>query len=967
MAFFYVLHSSNPGGGGNQGGGDTGGGIASRLTISDWATDSSYLKGELTVYMGKLYRIKNSITKSTLSPDIDPANYEQFIGSGSSGSSGSIKFTDFTAEHDYSYSECIVHDLVLLTAKSSFKSGTDFNPSDWNVIADMKKSIYDKNNNGIVEDSEHAKIADISIETTLVQSWKPFTEFKAGQNLVHNYETYTVTTNFISGNTFDKTNLKLSGTGNHNGMDNLQGGDSINTEYYHIIKKQYDLIQKMSEITGKFSFDGTIMGDMQKSIYDKNNDGIVDVSTTLDGLITTITELNLLHGITGNVQSQINALSSIGNFTGTSPTYADLATVFTSPKPKDMCIVIADENKGGTSSIYLYSTTWTYAGSFTATIRDFSVDPINVGSESVGLYLEDRIDPLIARKSDVPNFPNLALLLTYDQTNSDLTDAINKMHAHSNKSLLDTYTQTNIDIANAINKMHTHSNSTVLSNFSEDANGNPLYKGNTIVGTGSGGGGITDLSVFNTGDLSDSVNRRYVTDAEKANIQSLSTIVSTQNTMNGTLTNLVGTIPSDASATNKLVSTSTMNSKFSALKINDLANVANPLVPNSFLMTNNAGDRVIYLNSISSMIKIQKITDIDGIEFNNVPFLKFKNLAGVQAADGTLELSIKNMFTTNLLDMPSVYEDYKVLVSNKNLQKYELKGIGELTNSKENFAKTIQQVDWQFDTTLQKYTVFVDHRKESVNLIVGFLDSENNHIDNIGWKIYDINQIILIAPTNNSIRVVVNCSQGAVGSGTGTGGSATVTVSDFLDDTRVRTDKAYSSSKTMSVLGNYALKSTVYTQSQSNSLYASKTNEHIHNNIDCLNGLSKDVDDNLFFNGKKVLLDTIQPFTYQNHWADKTFASDTLLIDVNTIFNTNLYSAILQTEFTIRNNIATVDEATDAKGENQLHVLVMDNSLAVLDVLIPPGSTQKYILGISPNIQIMVSGQFSANYYLTAY
>lgn len=46
---------------------------------------------------------------------------------------------------------------------------------------------------------------------------------------------------------------------------------------------------------------------------------------------------------------------------------------------------------------------------------------------------------------------------------------------------------------------HTHENISVLANFSEDANGNPLYKGNTIVGenSGEGNGGLIDAITVN--------------------------------------------------------------------------------------------------------------------------------------------------------------------------------------------------------------------------------------------------------------------------------------------------------------------------------------------------------------------------------------------------------------------------------------------------------------------------------------
>lgn len=256
-------------------------------------------------------------------------------------------------------------------------------------------------------------------------------------------------------------------------------------------------------------------------------------------------------------------------------------------------------------------------------------------------------------------------------------------------------------------------------------------------------------------------------------------------------------------------------------------------------------------------------------------------------------------------------------------------------------------------------------------MIVGFQDAFKNSINTVSWKLDDNNSknvIILKAPTSDSIKVVINCSQGVAGSGTGgtSGGSYTVTAGDFIDDTKLRSDKTYSSYKINNVLGNYMQKGTAYTKDESNSLFSTKINEHIHSNMSTLNKITEDTSGNMFFGGQKILTN-LQPFTYENHWDNKVYATSTLLVDVNTIFNTNSYNAILSSELTVRNNIAKVDETTDAKVVNQVHLVVMDNSIVILDVLIPPSSTQKYILGISPNIKVMVNGSFSSNYYLTAY
>lgn len=49
-------------------------------------------------------------------------------------------------------------------------------------------------------------------------------------------------------------------------------------------------------------------GDMKKSVYDTDNDGIVDSAETLNGLTASVAELNYVGGVTSNIQTQINGI-----------------------------------------------------------------------------------------------------------------------------------------------------------------------------------------------------------------------------------------------------------------------------------------------------------------------------------------------------------------------------------------------------------------------------------------------------------------------------------------------------------------------------------------------------------------------------------------------------------------------------------------------------------------------------------
>jgi|GEM_PF-1310141 len=105
--------------------------------------------------------------------------------------------------------------------------------------------------------------------------------------------------------------------------------------------------------------------------------------------------------------------------------------------------------------------------------------------------------------------------------------------------------------------------------------------------------------------------------------------------------------------------------------------------------------------------------------------------------------------------------------------------------------------------------------------------------------------------------------------------------------------------------------------------------------------------------------------TYEEHWENENFKDIKLLANVKDIFNSNKYYAISNSEIVIRNNIASINKNIDMKEENQLHLIVMDNNIKVLDTFISPEDTQKYLLGISPNIKILVKGRFDANLYMT--
>ncbi len=148
----------------------------------------------------------------------------------------------------------------------------------------------------------------------------------------------------------------------------------------------------------------------------------------LTQLLVTIEEINQLQGVTGNIQSQLNAITSIGNFTHTVQTYADLMAI-AGMQSGDMVIVLDDENapNGDVSTIYVYNgSDWQYSGKFKAgEIRDFLNDPLNINTETTGMLSKNRYEKQNAQETPFTD-PNGNLLST------NVRDAVSELFTLAN-------------------------------------------------------------------------------------------------------------------------------------------------------------------------------------------------------------------------------------------------------------------------------------------------------------------------------------------------------------------------------------------------------------------------------------------------------------------------------------------------------------------------------------------------------
>lgn len=157
-----------------------------------------------------------------------------------------------------------------------------------------------------------------------------------------------------------------------------------------------------------------------------NDNGKLSASTLL-GLTATLQEINELQGATGNIQAQINALSSIGNFTTTVDSYVDLQLI-QSPLVNDMVIVLADETKQDSpTTIYIYNgVDWVFTGDFKGgEIRNFTTDPIDLALETTGVLQKSKYEKQNASETSVTDTAG-------NLTATNVEDALAELFTYAN-------------------------------------------------------------------------------------------------------------------------------------------------------------------------------------------------------------------------------------------------------------------------------------------------------------------------------------------------------------------------------------------------------------------------------------------------------------------------------------------------------------------------------------------------------
>lgn len=176
-------------------------------------------------------------------------------------------------------------------------------------------------------------------------------------------------------------------------------------------------------------------------------------AVTLEGLEASITTLNFVKNLDKDIMTYLATISNPMTFKAVLPDDAALAAVI-DPSSGDTYIVKNSASNGGKSMTFIYNgTSFEPFAETTITVRDFATNPLDLATESTGSVPETRIDPLIARLSDVLTKADYGgtdgntvaqadTLKGLTHTVSDVDGLFAKIHNHSNKALLDSLINT---------------------------------------------------------------------------------------------------------------------------------------------------------------------------------------------------------------------------------------------------------------------------------------------------------------------------------------------------------------------------------------------------------------------------------------------------------------------------------------------------------------------------------------------
>lgn len=98
---------------------------------------------------------------------------------------------------------------------------------------------------------------------------------------------------------------------------------------------------------------------------------------------------------------------------------------------------------------------------------------------------------------------------------------------------------------------------------------------------------------------------------------------------------------------------------------------------------------------------------------------------------------------------------------------------------------------------------------------------------------------------------------------------------------------------------------------------------------------------------------------YELSWQGEHFSSLTKILDLREIFENKQMKSIDRSEIIFKNT-----SSRSTRNDNKLQVVILDKEIEVLNVIIDAQETQKYLLGISPNIKVFAKGRMNGVLYI---
>lgn len=443
----------------------------------------------------------------------------------------------------------------------------------------------------------------------------------------------------------------------------------------------------------------------------------------------------------------------------------------------------------------------------------------------------------------------------------------------------------------------------------------------------------SSLVPFTTRDLVEEKDKYYVTGVQRDNINDIPNIrsngVSNTNRIGKNETAISELKNKDKELTNRL----------DTLKFTSLTDTPDNIITDAFVKTNLAGNKLEYIQK--PLFPVKKVIDSMEYVYESIDASQFMHMKMIEKDEATgLHKFALDAATKDLKDMPKTYEHGKLLICNGVNMKYELVDKEDLTMSKENFTEQIKLSSWTLNETTGKYEYIVNHGLDSESLIISFIDGNKVVIKDIQYQVIDANSVKLIRDEAILVKITINCALGA--SNGYWSHIFDISKVEFVDDSRIRLDRGYSSNKIEEMIKQYAKKSEYVSKLEASVSYAAKDSEHRHGNSAVLTKFAESSKGNLIYNGKEIITE-IKPKTFE----ETNTASASTITEIYNAANLTDVGAVLASELLIKNT-ATQEDLT---------LLIADGDFELVNVKLKAQESQKYQLGISKNTKVSIVGK----------